>query len=117
MPGFLGRHAQIMFQFTYRHDQLLLRPDGQASSDEANQYALSTRLRFGRSPLHGSVEIAVLRDNFDARAGDTFTALSAGAGMRLRDGLWISASLGRTIARERNPEQTSLRLTLQWSRF
>jgi hypothetical protein len=117
MPGFLGAHAQILFQLTYRHDQLLLRPGGQASSDEANQYAASARLRFGKSRLNGSMELALLDDDFDVGHGDTYTALTIGADTRLREGLWLSASLGRTISRERIPEQTSLRFALQWSQF
>lgn len=116
-PTFLGRHAQVMLQLTYRHDQLLLRPGGQASSDEANQYAASTRVRFGKSRLNGSLEFALLHDDFDVGAEDTYTAMTIGADMRLHEGVWLSASLGRTISREKIPEETSLRLSLQWSKF
>jgi len=117
MPGFLGSHAQVLLQLTYRHDQLLLRPGGQASSDEANQYAASARLRYGKSRLNGSLELALLHDDFDVGYGDTYTAITIGADTQLHEGLWLSTSLGRTIARERIPEETLLRLSLQWSRF
>jgi len=116
-PTFLARHAQVLLQLTYRHDQLLLRPGGQATSDEANQYAISTRLRAGTSALNGSLELALMRDDFDVGYGDTYTAVSIGGDVRLHEGFWLSASLGRTISRERIPEQTSVRVSLQWSTF
>ncbi|MEJ0099449.1 MAG: hypothetical protein WDO12_06795 [Pseudomonadota bacterium] len=116
-PTFFGRHAQLLGQFLFRHDQLLQRPGRRDVMDEADQYAYSVRMRAGTSPVNGSLEFALMRDDFDNGAADSYTGVTLGADLRLRYGTWLSASIGRTFARERIPDQTSLRVSLQWSVF
>ncbi len=116
-PGFFGHHAQVLGQFTFRHDQLLQHPGRKDIPDEANQYAYSVRLRGGTAPLNGSIEGTLLHDDFDDGGQDTYTALAFGTDLRLRSGTWLSASLERTFSRGRIPDRTSLRMNLQWSVF
>ncbi len=114
-PTFFGHHAQILGQFTFRHDQLLQNPGRNRFMDEADQYGYSARLRGGTAPFNGSLEVSLLHDAFDNGSSDTYTALSIGTDVRLHFGTWLSASVGRTFSRDRIPDQTSVRLSVQWS--
>ncbi len=116
-PTFLGHHAQVIGQFTFRHDQLLQHPGHKDLMDEADQYVLSARLRGGTAPFNSSLEVSLLHDDFDNGTVDTYTGVTIGADLRVRSGTWLSASLDRTFSRGRIPDRTSLRMNLQWSVF
>jgi hypothetical protein len=116
-PGFFGRHAQVLGQLTLRRDVLLPRPGASGVFDEANQHVVSVRLRGGTSPLNASLEFALLHDDFEHGIDDTYTAWSIGADMRVLPGTWMNASIARTFARERIPDRTAVRISLQRSVF
>lgn len=114
-PSFLGRHAQILGQVLYRHNEPLEDPRQPRTFVDADEVVISARLRGGTSPWNANLEAAVLHDWFKDRDDDSFYKLSAGTDLHLGKGLWMSLSIGRTFWRGAIANQTSGGVTLKKS--
>lgn len=114
-PSFLGRHAQILGQVLYRHNEPLQDPRQPRTFVDADEVVISARLRGGTSPWNANLEAAVLHDWFKDRDDDSFYKLSAGTDLHLGKGLWMSLSIGRTFWRGAITNQTSGGVTLKKS--
>ncbi|WP_273456006.1 hypothetical protein [Nevskia ramosa] len=114
-PSFLGRHAQILGQVLYRHNEPLQDPRQPRTFVDADEVVISARLRGGTAPWNANLEAAVLHDWFKDRDDDSFYKLSAGTDLHLGKGLWMSLSIGRTFWRGAIANQTSGGVTLKKS--
>jgi len=114
-PSFLGRHAQVLGQLIYKHREPLSDPQTPGPLYDANQLAVSARLRGGSSPWNANLEAAVIHDWFRNGDRDGYLKLGIGSDLHLGKGTWLSLSIGRTLSRSRISDRTSGGLALKKS--
>lgn len=107
VPSFLGTHAQILGQVLYRLNEPLTDPARPRAFVDADQLAVSARLRGGTWPWSANLEVAALHDWFKNGHDDTFYKLSTGTDLHLAAGTWLSLSIGRTFWRDGIANETS----------
>lgn len=115
VPSFLGRHAQLLGQVLYRRNEPLRDPRGPGALLDADQLAVSVRLRGGNSPWNLNLESALIHDWFENGDQDSFYKFSAGADLHLGAGTWMSVAAGRSFWPGSLPNETSLGLSIKHS--